>query len=242
MLVDLWTISHPADYSWLRWMFRSIDKYVTGFRKLVLVLEEQDDPPDELPSYVEVKRCRNYRGTGVSGYYGQSIEGLRAHTYTDADVILFCESDWVFSRPFNVLSDKHMSVDPPVIFWRPWESAGPAACWRDGTEAVLGSGTPGECGCDRFFAYPTAFIARCWEHLGPDAEGRLVEAIRKKKNVSQFNILGNYAMMHEPQTFRLHNVIADGWPGNTPIRGFWSRDGANSPGTLEALEKYGVLP
>ena len=46
---DIVVKTYPADYDWTPYLFRSIDKFVTGYRRIVLIIEEQFPDPDDIP-------------------------------------------------------------------------------------------------------------------------------------------------------------------------------------------------
>jgi hypothetical protein len=248
--IDFLVVTYPADYVWLRYLFRSIEKYATGFRKLILVVEEREPLPDDLPTYVEVKRCRNYLRRGeapsspgdVSGYFGQSIEGMRAHQHSDAEVIWILESDCVFKRPIDLQNDHNYPVARPEIIWRPWEDAGPAKCWADAVRDLLQHEPPAECGCCLPFIYPRGLYRATWEHVG--GETALVEVVKTGKSLSQCNVIGNYGliledMLGEQPAFRSRRCTAE-QIARQCIHQFWSHAGINDPAVQSKLRELGL--
>jgi hypothetical protein len=191
--VDIFCISYPRDYGWLPYLWRSIDRFVTGFRQVVLVLERGDPlPASLLPAYVKVKRCRRYRGTDIEGYWGQSIECLRAHRYTDADVVWFAEADWMFVRPIDLQRDRQYPIAKPIILHDDWSRVGLARKWKEPTEAII---QPLRASHETMrkppFWYPRSFIRDVWQQFGG---ARLFELVRGGLLISQFNVLGAAAL------------------------------------------------
>lgn len=234
MTVDFWAISYPKDYAWLPFLWRSIDKYVTGFRRCVLVIEEQDQPPVDLPAYVDLKRCRNYRGTEVEGYWGQSIEGLRAHEYTDADVIWYLESDCVFTRRIDAASDQEYSIVTPMIVRAPWGTVGPAEKWRAPTARIIGYDPPSEMMRRHPFVFHRATIGAAWDLCGGEERLR-----REHDHISQFNILGCAALKYHREFYReVHTDSAASIPAPC-MRQFWSHHTPDHPDVQRELK--GIL-
>jgi hypothetical protein len=195
LTVDFFLVTYPKDYPWLPYLFRSIDVHVTGFRKLVLVIEEQDPPPADLPPYVEVKRCRNYRGTDYPGYFGQCIEGLRSWQYSDASRIWFLESDCVFTRDIDLLTDKDYPIRKPLLPYTDWDLVGDAQCWKEPAHEILRCEPPAETMRRHPFVYPRRLIREAWSFVG--CEARLLTFPKW----SQFNCLGNFALIKRPEQF-----------------------------------------
>jgi hypothetical protein len=245
-VVDLWCCTYPKDVPWLRYLFRSIDLHVTGFRRLVLVLEKQDPVPTGLPDYVVVKRCRRYRGTDIEGYWGQSIEGLRAHEYSNADVIWFAEADWVFVRDIDLQRDREYQASRPLILHNDWNKVGAARKWRQPTERILAPlSVPFETMRRPPFWYPRWFIKEVWQQFGGD---RLFELVRNGKGLplSQFNVLDSVAMelnwVNGGKLFAPVHMSREKSKIPKPcVAQFWSHDGVDHPGVQLELAKLGLL-
>jgi hypothetical protein len=243
-IVDLWCCTYPKDHPWLTYLFRSIELHVTGFRRLVLVLEQQDPVPEGLPPYVVVKRCRQYRGTDIEGYWGQSLEGLRAHQHTDADVIWFAEADWVFVRDIDLQRDPEYRIDRPLILHNDWGKVGAARKWRQPTEQVLAPlPVPFETMRRPPFWYPRWFIRDVWRQFGGE---RLFEFVRRGGLLSQFNVLDSAALaLNQANGGKLfapvHMAREKGKiPAPCTIQ-FWSHDTPDHPGVQRELGKLGLL-
>lgn len=243
--IDLFTVTYPKDFPWLTYLFRSIEIHVTGFRRLVLVLEKQDPIPEGLPPYVVVKRCRDYRGTDVHGYYGQSIEGLRAHLYTDADVIWFAEADWVFVRDIDLQRDREYRAMCPLLLHNDWNKVGKARKWRRPTERVLAPlSVPFETMRRPPFWYPRWFVKQWWNQFG--GERRLCDLVRSGLELSQFNVLDSAALvLNRANGGKLFSPVhMSREKGKVPkpcVVQFWSHDTPDHPGVQHELGKLGLL-
>ena len=232
MTTDLFLITYPKDYEWLPFLFRSIDRYLTGFRKVVLVLEQSDDAPSRLPSYVEVKRCRDYRGSPVKGYHGQCIEKLALHEHTDADRILHIDSDCVFTAPIDL-----QTFEYPLIC-SPWNKVGDAICWFGPTRKVLGFNPPFETMRRYPFIYPLDFHREVYDFIG--GRDRLLSLLTGgMQSLSEFNILGNYAIVKTPERFTICRSDVDKLPP-LYVRQFWSHDTISKPEVKAELERMGL--
>jgi hypothetical protein len=94
LTVDIFIKSYPPDYDWLRYCLRSIDRFCSGFRKVVVVSPEtfNADPALKIPVQVVVapQQCQD-------GYLDQQLFKLNAHQFSDADMILHVDSDTIFT-------------------------------------------------------------------------------------------------------------------------------------------------
>ena len=242
-VLDFWLMTYPNDYPWLKYLWRSIDLYVTGFRQCVLVLEEQDPAPADLPEYVVVKRCRNYRGTSIPGYWGQSIEGLRSHHYTNASIIWFLESDAPFTRPIDVSTDTEWPSEIPKLLFDTWDNVGPAEKWRRACQDLLQPiPAPYEMMRTHPFIYHRDVVESCWAHIQGNFDiFHYVESIHQE--ISQFNILNNW--MYHLNSFPNAKIcqplnVRDAVIPPRCMHQFWSHHGVDHPDIIAELKALGL--
>lgn len=113
---DLFLKTFPEDYPWAEYCLRSIDKFCTGFRRLVIVAPDASCPrPSVVPHIlVTIPEMPN-------GYNWQQVCKLKADQYTDADFILYCDSDTIFTRP--VTPETYMRDGKIMWLMTPFENA-----------------------------------------------------------------------------------------------------------------------
>lgn len=240
LTTDIFLITYPKDYQWLPYLLESM-RLVQGFRRLIVVVEEGDEPPmGELMNFGPhdwvVKKCRKYRGTDFPGYTGQAIEKLRAWSYTDADRILIVDSDCVFSRPVDLDTDPAISLVKPLVIWREWSDAGDAKCWHESTVKLLGGEkkAPYETMCRHSFVFPGWFLHWLWEHMGGE------ERLLRFKTLSDFNLMGNAAITCFPNEFKMAKFEG----GHVPpgfLHQFWSHHTVAHPEVQQKLAEMGLL-
>lgn len=249
---DIFLITWPGDYAWLPHLFKSITKYVTGFSRVVIVLEIGDAPPTEaLEKYATfpyvIKRCPGYRGTCYNGRSGQSLEKLRAFAYTDADRIVMTDSDCIFVRPIDLQTDELINLAKPCIWSIPWDELPPyhytlpsgeqgvdyATKWRPPVSKILGFDPPAET-MQRFpFVFPGWFLRCLWEHIG--GEERLLTI----PETCDFNTMGNFALAKFPDFFTQRPALNSPLPA--AMKNFWSFTGADHSSVREILKEHGLL-
>ena len=239
LTTDVFLVSYPDHYAGLPALFRSIEKFVIGFRRVVLVIEEADPAPDVL-AFVEIKRCRNYRDYHACNYWGrggQQIEKLRAWHYTDAERVIYVDSDLVFVRPVDVQTDPCISLEKPLVIWRMWKDAGEARKWYLPTKMVLRFEPPGECMARFPFVFPRWFLQEYWRYMGEITNSD--EWLQVFAHPQEFNGLGNYAMARHADKFTLLRVGVDALPETCIYQYSIPK---RTPADVAELERLGLLP
>lgn len=232
--LDIIVKTHPPDYDWLPYLFRSISMYARGYRNLVVLLEEQYPEPDWLPAGTEVARSRRYVDTDISSNVGAVIERLRAWAYTDAERFLFVDSDCVFIRTIDFQTDQLICIEKPALYWRTWEEAGEGAYWKPYATETLGYAPKLETMPGYPFCYTRDVMRGFWDFVG-GAEG-----LAKVEHLTDWNAIGNYALDHmSEQVTKRH---ASELYANPCVRQFWSFDRANNPKVQDELRGYGLAP
>jgi hypothetical protein len=244
LTVDILVKTHPPDYPWLKYLFRSMGR-VRGYRHLALLLEEQYPLPPGLPPDTVISRSRRYVGTDYPSGLGAVVERLRAWSYTDADFVLYVDSDCVWSRGADLSSDPALwEGGRPVVLWRPWgEPNGTGDCWRAAAERTLGCSAARATMVRYPFCFPRDVLRACWYALG--GESRLVSLATRDEIArsapclppTDWHVLGNWALAHASG-----RVAPRHWSqaGEPLVRHFLSYDGADSPHVVAAMRSMGL--
>jgi hypothetical protein len=221
MKLDIVLKTWPNDYGWLPYLFRSMAKFATGYDNLILVIEEQFPAPEKIPEGAIVKRCRQYEAGGqVESIYGVAIERLRAWHYSNADVIVFVDSDCVFTRPTNLKTDPFINAEKPIVYYRTWGEVGPAICWHAPTLAALGFEPPFETMFGYPATYPRAVLVDLWNHVGGE------DRLRALRNPTDLNVMGNFAIVRHPdKVAALHTSQMK----DPCVHQFWGHGGVHWP-------------
>lgn len=93
--MDLIIRSYHADFEFLTYCLKSIARFATGFRRVVVIVPHGQRPPtgsNETVFYVH-----EYG----EGYMAQQSDKLHADAFSDADFLLYMDSDTVFTRPIT---------------------------------------------------------------------------------------------------------------------------------------------
>jgi len=130
---------------WLIYCIRSIKKFASGFRDVVLVSDNDGHKiPQEILDIMPVKLFYKDvptkwppRMQQPSGYVWQQVVKLNWTEFTDADSILILDSDLMFS---DYVTPESFKDKDGKWFWnyRSWELADRAICWKAPTQELLG--------------------------------------------------------------------------------------------------------
>lgn len=102
-IFDIFIKTYPADYEWLGYCLRSIDKFARGFRRVVIVAPDHELKEifagiviSEGAPYHQIEVRPEY---GADGYLSQQVFKLYADTFTDADYIMHMDCDCILTEP-----------------------------------------------------------------------------------------------------------------------------------------------
>lgn len=237
MRVAIFCKTYPADYEWLDYMLRSVEKYAKGFSDMVVVSPDLDwmDEGGREPRYWtgRINLTALKRDEHNPGYLWQQCCKVSADVWTAPSFIMYIDSDCVLDREFH--ASELFRDGKPMLLRRTWEEAGEAICWRKPTEDALGIHTKYETMCCHPLIYHRETLQRFRRRIqqmhGVDAN----QYILNQPSFSEFNALGNHALNFEPQSYAIIDCGPDdgyprpirqaySWGGLTPqVRAEWER-------------------
>ena len=142
MSVDIFIKTYHTDFQWLVYCLKSIKKFATGFRKIVIVSDNDGHviPIDYLFDTCEVhytslpEKEPEVVEHGI-GYLWQQAVKLNWVDYTDADAVLIMDSDEMLTVPITPESFK--TNGKFSWYFREWKDAGTGICWKPPTDFIL---------------------------------------------------------------------------------------------------------
>lgn len=138
MTTDIIIKTYPGDFEWLTYCLRSIPRFATGFRKTIVMVPFGDIPPTG-----HLETTVNLREHGEP-YLFQQNSKLHADAFTDADFLLFLDSDVILTRP---VCPEDLTVDGKVRWlYTPYSSidSGDGQTWKEPTAKVMMQPVPNE--------------------------------------------------------------------------------------------------
>lgn len=93
-ICDIFIKTYPPDYPWLKYCVRSIDKFCSRFREVIIIAPDDKCPVPNYPHRLIVEP----EAEGIDGYLWQGALKATAHHYTDAPYILHVDSDCIFTK------------------------------------------------------------------------------------------------------------------------------------------------
>lgn len=225
MRVDMYLRTYEGDYKWLPYLFKSIEKFVTGYQHIIIQAPEDQLQTLRLPKWPEIVFIpAQSRGKGINkntgmpdDYNGQQIDKLYAWHYCEAGgAVLFLDSDCVFTRPVDVSCDEDLWVgDRPVLWYTPWKDVGPALCWKEPVYKILDF----EPEAETMRRHPMIHIVEVLRDLYNYIDQPLTQ-----DRISEFNLMGNFALMHYRHLYDSRDTSI--YPMPPPlVRQFWSWGG-----------------
>lgn len=132
MTVDIFIRTYKKDLPWLQYCLRSIQKFATGYRKIVVCIPENQVHLLKDFNLENVVTCPVFS----EDYLGQQVSKLYADVYCGSDYVLYVDSDCVFTKPCDVSKDLFFN-DKPVVYKTLYSKVGDAICWKEVTERTL---------------------------------------------------------------------------------------------------------
>lgn len=219
---DLLLKTFPADYPFAEYCLRSIDKFCSGFRQLIIVA-----PDDKCPRLIRIPSHVFTEPEAANGYNGQQLVKMNADRYSDASHFLFCDSDTIFTKP--VTPETYMRHGKPLWLMTPFEKAreDQKRAWIPVMTKWMGKAPEFEFMRRHFFMWPRWLCEEirkfCQEKHGVSLEDYVLNA-GDGLSFSEFNCGGFLAYEKFRDRFAWVNTETDEVPELTALQ-HWSRGG-----------------
>jgi hypothetical protein len=240
--VDIFIRTYPKDYPWLAYALKSIHQNVTGWRNIIVA-----SPDCSGLRHLTAERLVEVQDL-PDGYLGQQLTKMEAWKYTDAEYILYWDSDLIAVEKFDICDrlfflqetthwdDEKIAavstVFKPVLIATPYaDLSGPVLKWKPITEKAIGQEVFYEFMRRLPVLHPAAVVEGAYNRL-EDLHGmtfrQYLEA-QPYREFSEFNYIGAYAF-HTPCccNYEWVNTATQEVPPN-PCRQFWSWGGIDKP-------------
>lgn len=222
--------SYEGDFKWLNYCLLNIQKHVTGVDEVRVVLPSGSSP--FIPDIEKIdKDYVTFNGVDEEGqgYLFQQYVKLCADQFTTADLIIFVDSDTMIHDAF----DPSMMLEDGKIILLKTPYTAIEVPWKPITEKALGKSIEYEFMRRLPLAFWRETITDCRNEL-KRIHGDLKNYILNSNGFSEFNALGAYAHIYQPERYKFINTSTDTWK-ELPVKQYWSWGGI-SENIQEELE------
>lgn len=227
--VDIFIKSYRKDFVWLYHALRSITKNVQGYNNVILLIPESDK--HEFDTRILPERTLiHYVSDEGNGYLRQQYYKLTAYKYSNADYILFGDSDCFFDHPIDL--QDFIADGKPEILHTSWDKVGDAICWKAPTERIMEEPVHFE-----FMRRNTCIYHKSTLVDLHKWQPNLESIVMKSGHFSEFNLMGAYAYKFERDKYNFVNT--EDWEYTPPKAvQIWSH-ASKEPGVSEThLREY----
>lgn len=224
MTIDVIIRSYFRDFSWLRLALKSIDVFLSGYRRVLLILPESSadrwsDAWAPRGLSLQLRACEDYQ----NDYLGQQVSKLYADELSDADYLVHLDADCVFLKPAKIERD-FFNDGKPTHIYRKKSQRPPVDGWRTSVHRVLGIRTEMEFMVAMPAIYPRDIYAALRRVIanrtGQDPKAFVLS--QRPDQISEFSLLGAYAYRFMRSQFAwidADQARLDDWPCTQ----FWGR-------------------
>lgn len=205
---DIFIRTYEGDYTWMKYCLASIDKYCTGFRR-VMVVSPSNPPPWMISRKGVVPlEWKVMPDESEDGYLAQQIAKLYADVILDyqPDYILHVDSDVIFHSPCS--PGNFLSKDKVVWYYTPYSEI--ETPWQPIMEKFMTFMQPNEF-MRRFPIMVPRWLYPKVREFCHRIHGVIIsDYIRNQplRAFSEFNALGCFAYFYHKEMFEWVNTIA----------------------------------
>ena len=226
-MIDIFIKSYYKDFKMLNYCLKSIEKYLTGYNKIIIVIPKKDYQiyqsivHTNLP--IELHVVEEYG----DGYLYQQFIKMTAYKYCDSQFIMYVDSDCIFDKHINIQS--LVSNGQPEILYTHYSKVEEAICWKQCTERFMNDVVEFEF----MRRLPLIYHRETLETIH-NLEPNLESVVMNSGRFSEFNALGAWAFVHQKDKYSFVNT--DNWKPVDPLGvQLWSHCTKNQT-PLEKLE------
>lgn len=231
MTTDIFIRTYHKDIEWLNYALASIHKHVTGWRKIVITIPHGQG---HLLSHLTAETVVEVEDM-EDGYLGQQLTKMEAWKYTDADCVLFWDSDVIATEPIDI-QQEYFKDGKPILYKTKYSSL-PGCPWQGMTEKAMCRPVQWE----YMRRMPILHLSDCLVDaclLVQTAQGLpLLTYLEQQphKAFSEFNVIGAFAELNMADQYTILDTEAIDMPPNKVYQG-WSWGGI-TPEVREVINK-----
>lgn len=207
--VDIFIKSYRKDFNLLNYSLKSISKNVNGYNNIVLLIpvtDKLDFERIQLP-IINTRIVVHYIKEYGDGYLLQQAFKIQAHKYSNADYILFSDSDCIFDHEIDL--QEYVKDGKPEILYTHYSKVGDAICWKQPTENFIKHPVEFEFMRRNCLIYHRSTLENI-SNFNPNIEHDIMRSGR----FSEFNAIGVFAFINESDKYNFINT--DNWQYTEP--------------------------
>lgn len=228
MTVDIFIRTYKNDLEWLSYCLQSIHKHLRGFRKIIISI-----PKDQVHLLVPFNLTQEVVVTEEiyeDDYLGQQVSKIFSFEHTDAEYILFMDSDCIVKHSCTV--NDFFRNDKPILLKTKYEQVGDAICWKEITERFVGH----QVDFEYMRRLPVVYENNTLLNLVCKYENiREYIISQPNRSFSEFNAIGAFIEKYESGKYEI--IDTDNEVPYSPVRQFWSWGGITKE-VKQEIEQY----
>lgn len=206
MTCDIVIRSWLNDFEWLKYSLRSIQRFATGFRNVIVIVPNGQVPPTGVSEKVF------YVHESGEGYMRQQVSKLYADAFTDAEFMAYLDSDTIWTHP---VTPDDLIVDRRKVRWlyTPYSSltGDESRTWVEPTGKVMKQSVGNEFMRRHPLVAPRwaleSFRQWMWREHGMSLESYVMA--QPNREFSEWNALGAYLWFHHHDKVHWMNTDDD---------------------------------
>jgi hypothetical protein len=213
-MIDIFIKSYYKDFKFLNYCLKSIEKYVTGYENIHIVVPYKDIQIFNAVVHTDFPIKLHHVNEYGDGYLYQQYCKMTAYKWCQSKFIMFVDSDCLFYTPTDLT--KLVRHDKPEILYTHYSKVGDAICWKECTERFMNDTVHHE----YMRRLPLIYHRDTLEKIH-SLEPNLENIIMNSGRFSEFNALGAWAHRYESHKYRFENT--DNWQYvDAIIKQLWS--------------------
>lgn len=238
MTSSIFIRSWRKDRFYLDWLLRSLAKFATGFRDIVVAIPEGDKIHFQSTNFytASVVWVKEKEGTG---YLSQQADKMHADQYCAGNNIMILDSDCFIKKP--ITPEMFMANDKPVALIRHWQDAGTGIVWKEITEKFLKFECMFETMCTLPIILERRILPLLRDYCSANHHVSITDYILAQpgNDFSEFNAALNFAMRFCPYCYdwRIADPAKDGIPRDHLIQRWSWEDRWGAEHYAEEYEK-----
>lgn len=221
--------TYSKDFQWLSLALKSLHQHVRGFKEIVVAAP--DIQGLQHLTAEKVVQCEDME----DGYIGQQLTKLLAFQYTDAEYLLYWDSDVVALEDFNI-EEELFEQGRPILYKTAYDQI--ECPWQPITAAVIGFEPQFEYMRRMPLVYHRSDVERAVAHMEILHKKPLRQYLEQlpPRAFSEFNVLGALIDKYKPEEYAIRDTATYA-AGRNKVRQFWSWGGITQEVLQEIAEK-----